>query len=88
MYLLPSSLLCCDGKSDSALSFVLALFGEREDALIECVNPFGSRLILLLTDKFELEWGRFCPGHKGSREISTLVASLVRVEDLFCCFSR
>jgi hypothetical protein len=41
-----------------------------------------------LTDKFELVWSRFCPGHKGSREISTIVASLVRVEDLFCCSSR
>ena len=88
MYLLPSSLLCCDGKSDSALSFVLALFGEREDALIKCVQPFSSRLILLLTDKFELLWSRFRPGHQGSGEISTLVASLVRVEDLFCRSSR
>ncbi len=74
---------CADGKSDSALSFVLALFSEREDALIKSAEPFGSRLIVLLSDKFELEWSGFCPGHKGSRKISTLVASLVRVEDLF-----
>jgi hypothetical protein len=54
MYLLPSSLLCCDGKSDSALSFVLTLFGECDDALIKSADPFGSRLIVLLSDKFDI----------------------------------
>jgi hypothetical protein len=63
--LLPSRLLGCGGESDSALPSVLALFGEREDALIKSVEPFGSRLIVLLSDKFELEWSGFCPGQKG-----------------------
>jgi hypothetical protein len=53
MYLLPSSLLSCDGESDSALSFVLALFGECDDALIKSADPFSSRLIVLLSNKFE-----------------------------------
>ena len=83
MYFLPSSLFGCDGESDSALSFVLALFGECEDALIESAESFSSSLIVLLSDKVELEWSGFCPGHKGSRKISKAVASLVRVEDLF-----
>ncbi len=83
MYFLPLSLFGSNGESDFGLSFVLALFGECENALMKCVNPFVSRLILLLTDEFELEWSRFCPDHKGSRQISTFVASLVRVEDLF-----
>ncbi len=85
MYFLPSSLFGCDGESDSAFSFVglLALFGKCDNALVNSVDPFSSRLIVLLSDKFELEWGRFCPGHKGSIQISTFFASLVGVEDLF-----